>query len=196
MSDNENDHGDVRYRSLQIGVVVQRNDPKNLARVRVRIPGLCDPMSAWAYPMGSPGGGGPQLGLKMVPRMGAEVAVLFKNGDPDVPYYMPANWGMPNGSSEMPTDVKDVSDSPEDIDCLETERYSIMIDNRPGKETMRLKDKKSGDMIEFDGTTATGPGITIQATAAVVIKIDGAFVVDALSATINGRTVADGSQPV
>ncbi len=194
---HENEHGDVRYFAMYVGVVLDRNDPEVLGRVRVRVPGLMDDGGPWAWPLGMPGGGGPQLGFKMVPRLGAEVAVFFKGGDPDAPYYLPAQWGAPGGSSEMPTDCKDLlpGESP-DVDCFETERYSILFDNRPGHETLRIKDKKAGDMIEMDGTSATGPGITIFGSAAVYIKTDGAFVVDASSAVINGRKLTDGPQNI
>lgn len=193
MSANEHDLGDVRYFAMYVGEVVDRNDPEVLGRVRVRIPGLMDDAGPWAWPLGMPGGGTGQRGLKMVPRLHAEVAVFFKGGDPDAPYYLPAHWGKPGGTSELPADARDLppNESP-DVDVLETERYSITIDNRPGHETLRLKDKASGDMIEMDGTSATGPGITIAGSAAVYIKT-GAFVVDALSVVLNGRKVTDGA---
>jgi len=189
----ENEHGDIRYFAMHVGEVVDRNDPKGLARVRVRVPGLMDDAGPWAWPLGMPGGGAPQRGLKMVPRLHAEVAVLFKGGDPDQPYYLPAQWGAPGGNSEMPTDVLGLAaDEAPDVDCLETERYSITIDNRPGHEGLRIKDKKAGDMIEFDGTSATGPGISIFGNAAVYIKTNGQFIVDALSIVLNSRKVVDG----
>lgn len=189
----DNDTGDVRIYGLQIGEVVDRNDPLNLGRVRVRIPGLVDDAGAWAFPLGAPGGGTKQRGLKFVPRLHAEVGVLFKGGDPDHPYYLPAQWG----TGEMLTDAasKSASEAP-DVDCLETERYAITIDNREGQESLTIKDKVSGDSIEFDGSPATGPGITITATAALYIKVAGVFVVESLSASINGRQVVDGPQNI
>ena len=202
MSNHENDHGDIRYFAMYVGTVVSAADPQALGRVRVTIPGLLEGQSGWCFPMRMPGGGGKGVGMKMVPRSGAEVAVFFKGGDPDCPYYMPAQWGMPGGASEapicgenFPTSSTGVTEGAEKIDVIETEKYIITIDNRDGSETLRLKDKKNGDMIEMDGTAATGPGITIYGTAAVYIKSDGAFVVDALSCTINGRTMSDGDQP-
>jgi uncharacterized protein involved in type VI secretion and phage assembly len=190
---HENDTGDVRFYAMYVGEVVDRADPEGLGRVRLRVPGLIEDASPWAWPLGSPGGGTKQRGLKMVPRLHAEVAVFFHGGNPDVPYYMPAQWG----TGEMLTEVASVppAEAP-DVDGLETERYAITIDNRPGHETLRIKDKQTGDMIEMDGTTATGPGITIHGSAAVLIKTSGAFIVDATSAVINGRKVTDGSQNI
>lgn len=194
---HENDAADDRFKSLQVGEVVDRNDPEGLGRVRVRIPGLMDDAGPWAWPLGMPGGGTAQRGMKFVPRLHAEVAVFFKGGDPDVPYYMPAQWGAPGGVSEMPTDAAKLPpDEAPDVDCIETEHYKVTIDNRPGHEALRLVDKVSGDMIEMDGTTATGPGITIFGNAAVYIKSNGAFVVDALSAVINNRKVVDGAHNI
>lgn len=196
MSAAENEVGDVRFFAMHVGEVVDRNDPKVLGRVRVRVPGLMDDAGPWAWPLGMPGGGSGQRGLKMVPRLHAEVAVFFKGGDPDMPYYLPAQWGKPGGISEMPTDAKDLSpeESP-DVDVLETERFMVTLDNRPGHETLRLKDKLTGDMIEMDGTAATGPGITIAGGAAVYIKT-ASFVVDALTAVINGRKIVDGAHNI
>jgi hypothetical protein len=195
--DHENDLGDVRYRMMQIGTVVDRLDPLGLGCVKVRIPGLCDgPSTGWAFPLGSPGGGGKQVGLKFVPQLNAEVAVFFKGGDPDRPYYMPANWG----TGEMLTDA--AAAPPEqapDVHCIETTRYKITIDDRtsdlePTAPSLTITDKISGDMIQFDDSTATGPGILIKATAGLVVQCDGVFAVTALRVVMNGRVMAEGSQ--
>ena len=194
---HENDHGDVRYGFMYVGEIVDRADPEGLGRVRVRIPGLIDDKTGWAFPLGFLGGGGNQRGFKMVPPLHAEVGIFFKGGDPDCPYYIPAQYGQPNGESEVPTDVADAaSDHPEDVHALETDAWKITLDDRPGKEALRISNKVSGDMIEFDGSSATGPGITIQASAALYLKIDGQFIVDAISAVINGRKIVDGAQNI
>lgn len=193
---HENDHNDIRYFSIRDGVVIDRKDPLALGRIRARIPGLTE-QTPWAFPSGSPGGGGKQRGFKWVPPMGAEVAIYFMGGDPDQPRYLPGHWGQPDGESEIPEDAAlDASDTPEDVHAMEFDNWKILIDDRPGKETMRFSNKTSGDMIEFDGTKATGPGITIQASAGLYIKVDGAFIVDAISAVINGRKITDGSQNI
>jgi hypothetical protein len=190
---------------MYVGTVVSAADPQGLGRVRVTIPGLLEGQSGWCFPMGMPGGGGKGVGMKMVPRANAEVCVFFKGGDPDCPYYMPAQWGAPGGASEVPiagenfptsTTGAGPGDTPEIVDVIETEQYIITIDNRPATKSLRFKDKVSGDMIEMDGTAKTGPGISIYGTAAVYIKSDGAVVIDALSCTINGRVVSDGPQGI
>src|SRR5215831_13124728 len=77
----EFDTDDPRYTALYIGHVVDRADPEGLGRVRVRIPGLVEPASAWAYPLGTLGGGSDRRGFFCVPEQGAEVGVLFCQGD-------------------------------------------------------------------------------------------------------------------
>jgi len=192
MSGHENDLGDIRWAFTYDGVIVAREDPLDLGRVKVRIPGLFETSSPWCFPVGMPGAGGKQRGAKWVPPLGAEVAVYFRGGDPNQPRYMAGHWGRPNGESEIPTDAKD-QDHSEDIHALETDHYAVTIDDRPGKERMVFKDKVSGDSIEFDGTSATGPGILIKATAALVIQVDGAFSVEAAMIILNGRKLGEGT---
>lgn len=195
---HENELGDVRYAFPRKGVVVKRDDPLGLSRVKVRIPGLIEPESAWALPMGTHGGSA-QRGFKFTPKLGAEVTVFFIGGDPDSPEYLAAHWGVPDAGSEMPTDVKDLDpakDTPEDVNCIETDTFAITIDDRPGKENLKIRNKKTDDRIEFDGTTATGPGMLINARAALVITVDGLFSVDASSIILNGRKLNDGGQGI
>lgn len=193
MSDHENDLGDIRYYAMQTGVVVDRNDPKKLGRVRVRIPGLCEPYSGWAWPVGTSGGGSAKRGLKYVPQVGAEVSLWFRGGDPDQPYYAAGHWGEPGGQSEIPTDAAGV-DKSEDVHTLEFDRYAITIDERdPKAQSLIIKDKVSGDSIEFDGKA---PGIVITATAALVIDVMGICSIDASTLILNGRKVSDGSSNI
>ena len=74
------DDGEVRYPGLYIGEVVDREDPEGIGRVRVRIPGLVEPASNWAFPLGTVGGGSDRRGFYSVPEKGAEVGVLFTTG--------------------------------------------------------------------------------------------------------------------
>ena len=79
----EFDTTDPRYTALYIGVVTNRKDPEGLGRVKVRIPGLIEPESDFALPLGTLGGGSDRRGLFAVPEVGAEVGILFNQGDVD-----------------------------------------------------------------------------------------------------------------
>lgn len=74
---------DTRLPGMYVGYVTHRNDPEKLGRVRVCIPGVLEPHSAWAWPLGTAGGGFKDRGFFAVPEEGAEVAVFFNQGDVD-----------------------------------------------------------------------------------------------------------------
>ena len=100
----------TQHLGLYVGEVVDRADPEGLGRVRVRIPGLIEPASAWAFPLGTLGGGTDRRGFFAVPERGAEVGVLFHQGDVDHPFYLAGHWGKPDGldaQSGCKTDAED-----------------------------------------------------------------------------------------
>jgi len=80
------------------GTVVRRDDPENLGRVKVEVPGIIEGESAWALPEG---GGAPQFGSVSVPPLGAVVYVTFVNRNENTPVYRPGWFGKPDGVSEM-----------------------------------------------------------------------------------------------
>jgi uncharacterized protein involved in type VI secretion and phage assembly len=190
----EFDTEDPRYTALYIGEVVEREDPEGLGRVRVRIPGLIEPASAWAFPLGTVGGGSDRRGLFAVPEKGAEVGVLFHQGDVDHPFYLCGHWGKPNGEAEVPESARGLSkeEAPQ-VRAFETGRFLLTFDDRGGKEALIIKDKKSGDQVEFDGV---GMGITIKATSALLLKADGLVSIEAASVQINGRMVLHVPTPI
>ncbi len=188
------DDGELRLDGLHVGEVVDREDPEGLGRVRVRIPGLIEPASAWAWPLGTLGGGSDRRGFFSVPEKGAEVGVLFHQGDVDHPHYLCGHWGKPDGEAEVPEPARGLSkeDAPR-VRAFETDRFLLSFDDREGKEAFVVKDKTSGDQIEFDGK---GMGITVKATSALMLKADGMVSIDAAVVQINGRLVMPGTKPI
>lgn len=100
--DDDLEHDAAPMLGLYVGYVVQRDDPEQLGRVKICVPGVLEPESAWAWPLGTGGGGSKDAGLFAVPDLGAEVGVFFNRGDVEAPYFLTANWGKPNGESEVP----------------------------------------------------------------------------------------------
>ncbi len=190
----EFDTTDPRYTGLYIGQVVDREDPERLGRVRVKIPGLVEPASAWALPLGTVGGGSDRRGFFAVPEKWAEVGVLFHQGDVDHPYYLSGHWGRPGGATELPEPAKNLStaDTPQ-VRAFETARFLLVFDDRGHKEALLLKDKLSGDQLEFDGAAL---GITIKATSALILKADGLVSIEGTTVVINGRLVLPGPKPI
>lgn len=190
----EFDTTDPRYTGLYIGQVVDRADPELLGRVRVRIPGLIEPASAWAFPLGTVGGGSDRRGFFAVPEAGAEVGVLFHQGDPDHPYFLCGHWGKPGGATEVPGAVRGLSPSATpDVRSFETARFALTFDERRGHEALRIEDKLSGDQIELDGV---GFGITIKATSALLLQADGLVSIEGTTVQINGRLVLPGTKAI
>ena len=166
-----------------VGYVVNREDPQALGRVQVCIPGFIEPHSAWAWPLGTCGGGSKDRGFFAVPELNAEVAVFFNQGELGAPYYISTNWGSPGGESEVPEEAQK---SPPDNRVIATETFRIEMDESEDDHKLRLLNKKTGDEITLDADQNI---ITIQGTTAIVIKALGSITLDAAQVSIKGRAV-------
>lgn len=194
MSDGFEDP-DPRYTALYEGVVVDNRDPERLGRIKLMIPGLIEPASGWAPPIGSPGGGSDARGFFFTPDIGAEVAVLFVQGDTDHPRYLIGAWGMPGTEPETPTFARALSPAEAvQVRGIQTRRFEVVIDDRPGHESLRVKDREfDEDVLELDGVSH---GVTISGSAAVLIRSTGVVNVQALQIVLNGRIVRDTAEPI
>ncbi len=181
--DDDLSRHDTRRFGMYVGYVTDRNDPEHLGRVRVCIPGLLEPHSAWAWPLGTVGGGSKNRGFFAVPDVGAEVALFFNQGDVDQPYFLSAHWGKPDGASEVPDEAQ--RETP-DNRVLATETFRIELDERAGGRRLKITNKKTDDFLLFDAEENT---ITLQGTTAVRIQAVGAISLDATHITIGGRVV-------
>jgi uncharacterized protein involved in type VI secretion and phage assembly len=179
----DDDLGQSPHLGLHIGYVTDRDDPEQLGRVRVCIPGLIEPHSAWAWPLGTSGGGSQDRGFFAVPEKGAEVGVLFKCGDLDAPYFLAGHWGKPNGQSEVPVEARK---SPPDNRVFATETFRIELDESSGGRRLQITNKKTSDYLLFD---AEENSITLSGTTAITIRALGAISLNAALITINGRAV-------
>jgi hypothetical protein len=192
---DEHDRVDAPLVALYEGVVVDNADPMMIGRVKLRVPGVLDD-SDWALPMGLPGGGEMRLGFFAVPPKGAEVKVWFVQGNPDRPCYVAGHWGAPGGQSQSPTPLQAPDVTPEDahlISCFETPRFLLTFDNRSDKQSVELRDKVRGDGILMHGAQGA---LEIRATAGIKLSTVGAIKLEAMSVSINGRSVKIGDQPI
>jgi uncharacterized protein involved in type VI secretion and phage assembly len=188
--DDDLETHNTRIPGMVVGYVTDRNDPEGLGRVRVCVPGLFEPASAWAWPLGTAGGGSKDCGLFAVPEQGAEVALFFNRGDVDSPYYLSAHWGRPGGVSEVPAEAQK---SPPDNRVLATPTFRIELDESQGARKLRLTNRKTGDHLVLDAEENT---VTLQATTAVTIKAVGAVSIEAALVTIAGRLVRPVDAPI
>jgi uncharacterized protein involved in type VI secretion and phage assembly len=181
--DDDLSRHDTRLFGMYVGHVTDRKDPDQLGRVRVCVPGLLEPHSAWAWPLGTVGGGSKNRGFFAVPEEGAEVALFFNQGDVDKPYFISAHWGKPNGESEVPEEAQ--KDSP-DNRVLATETFRLELDESEGARRLKITNKKTDDYLLFDAEANT---ITLQGTTSIIIKAVGAISLDATHITIGGRAI-------
>lgn len=181
---------DTRLLGMFIGYVVERDDPEQLGRVRVCIPGVLEPASAWAWPLGTGGGGAQDRGWFAVPATGAEVAVFFRQGDVEAPHYLSAHWGKPEGRSEVPEEARK---SPPDNHVLATPTFRIELDETIGARKLTLTNRKTGDHIVLDAESNT---LAIEATTAVSIRALGVVTIEGTQVFIAGRVVRPTLEPI
>lgn len=188
--DDDTQTHDTRIFGMVVGYVTNRRDPQQLGRVRVCVPGLIEPESAWAWPLGTAGGGSKNRGLFAVPEEGAEVALFFNQGDVDAPYYLSAHWGKPGGQSEVPEEAQK---DPPDNRVFATETFRIELDETDQARKLRLTNKKTGDSLTFD---AEENSVTLEATSALTLRAVGAIALEATQVTIAGRVVRPIGEPI
>lgn len=147
MSSVTNHDGDTVHLGEFAGVVVDNVDPLKLGRVRLRVEGLVEPDSPWAFPKDT--GGKANRGSHDPPAIGSTVVVSFLGGNIDVPIYTRA-W---RGQNEGLTALANVSadDAANRVKCYETDRYLITASEISGAEELQIKDKISGALISIKG---------------------------------------------
>ena len=188
--DDDLERHDTRLLGLYIGFVTDRRDPEQLGRVRVCIPGVLEPESAWAWPLGTAGGGSKDAGLFTVREVGAEVGVLFNQGSIDHPHFLCGHWGKPRGESEVPEEAQK---DPPDSHVWSTKTFRVELDETVGARKLRLLNKQTGDHIVLDAEEHT---LTIEATTAITIRALGAIAIEGMQVTIGGRVVRPVDEPI
>lgn len=182
---------------MQLGETVDNADPLRLGRIRVRIAGLIDDQSAWALPLNFAGHRYDVPNTKanyaaMTPpqdRPGDDVAVFFRDGDIDQPWYLPAHGGMPDGvTPEVPEPVKTMTpaDAPK-VKALEFGQWLIVADDRDATRGLRITEKKSNEVLfEYDGVNQ---GLRIHGLCDLVLSSDGKVTVTTPLCEVMGRRV-------
>jgi hypothetical protein len=134
---------------LYLGEVVARDDSDGLGRVKILIPGVIEPSTRWAYPMGAPGAGTKQRGHYEPPAIGANVVVQFLLGDPDHPYYATGPWGDPGGVKDTPTNAAVEGDDRQNA-VTEDEEWRIERDSRSNGQKYLIRHKGSTIALLID----------------------------------------------
>ncbi|MDZ4721862.1 MAG: phage baseplate assembly protein V [Roseiflexaceae bacterium] len=105
------------------GTVTQNNDPMRQGRLMVTAPEVLGGLSAWAMPCVPYAG--MQVGLFLMPPVGAHVWIEFESGNPDFPIWSGCFWGP----GELPAQIIDAK-----AHLLKIDGVSIMLsDGEPNK---------------------------------------------------------------
>lgn len=156
MSGVRGEDGEIRYLGSYAGFVVENEDPEKRGRVKAKIPGLVEPSTDWALPVGGAHSSGEsRRGGFDPPKVGAAVVVRFLAGEIDSPIYEGGWRGAPNGQTDAPTIVGDASpaDAANKLKVYESDKFVVCIDERTaGGEVLSLRGKTNGVEVDvYDG---------------------------------------------
>lgn len=196
------DSPDPRYGGIYHGEVVANDDPLGIGRVRVCVPGLLpDDGGGWFLPFGMPGAG-TQRGMWDIPDVGSEVDVFFLGGDPDKGRYTGGNWRNRDDGRDVPSNVEtaiqeDGVAASVQLKVWQSKSFSIVHDDRGGKERFFLKSNSRGEdinsssalMIELDEASGV---MSIVAPSGILIRSLGLVDISGTAIQIGGRPVLQG----
>ena len=150
-----------RYYGKYRGFVVDRADPENLCRLKLRVPSvLSDQVTNWALPC-LPFGGTSDVGLVTVPEVGAQVWVEFEEGLISNPIWVGTFW---QASATVPENDQE---EPFRRTLKTPSGHSLVFDDEADQEQIRLE-HNSGSKV----TIAPNGTIQIEDTSPNTITLD------------------------
>lgn len=176
-----------------LGKVIDRSDPDGLCRLRARIPGVME-RSQWARPKG---GGSKNEGVASVPPLGADVYITFVNGDPRMPVWERADYGVTENGKEVFAEHTDP-----DVHVIGLGPFRLVIDNRTSEDVTRFARAKL--VKEINGQEEDiawieineDNSIQVYASSAIGIEADAIINIDSPAVQIKGRKVMAVSRPI
>jgi hypothetical protein len=131
-----------KYRAL----VTDNQDPKNIGRLKVKVPALMGEQEiGWAMPC-FPYGGGKDRGFYMVPEPDDGVWVEFEAGNISYPIWSGTWWAK----DEAPQDAAGAKPVP-DVKIIKSKcGHIIELDDTSGSEMITIKEAKNNNVIVMD----------------------------------------------
>lgn len=177
------------------GYVEDNKDPKNIGRLRVRVPRVFgkELITGWATPC-VPYGGAAGEGMVFIPEKDAGVWIEFEEGDSDRPLWVGTFWTAPGDVSEMP--LHNQADGTEETEyqdpltrkIIRTKKgHTIQLEDKDGEEMITIvhwKDKDGGEknVITLD---ADGIKITDYTENVIEMKSDAFTITSKVAFTID-----------
>lgn len=173
------------------GFVAAIDDPKQLRRLKVKVPSLFgDETLEWAWPC-EPYGGLGEMSAMAVPEVGAGVWVEFEAGDPSHPIWTGCWPGAPGGKSEIPAEATAnyprvkiiktksgaycyIDDTPgaERVKVRSKSGHTLVMDDKPGAEKITVLSKGT-HRLKLDDT-AGAEKVTVRSKQGLTVKLDDA----------------------
>jgi uncharacterized protein involved in type VI secretion and phage assembly len=170
-----------------VGVVTSVSDPEDLGRVKLKFPWLAaDIESHWARPVTFLAGA--DCGAVFRPEVGAEVLVVFEQGDTRFPYVLGGLW---NGKEKPPS----AADS--NVRLIRSRSgHTIVLDDTSGKEKVTVTDK-SGNRVELssDGILVDSKAIKLGSSGASESLVLGDALLNLFNSHTHGTGVGPSSPP-
>ncbi|MFB3921952.1 MAG: phage baseplate assembly protein V [Terriglobia bacterium] len=158
------------------GTVVNNVDPTNIGRLQVMVPDVLGPtLSSWAMPCFAVTG--QQMGVWVLPQIGAGVWVEFEQGDPDYPIWAGCWFGA---ASEVPALALAAPPAVPNFVIQTQGQNTIMISDLPGPTGGILLKTVSGAMISINDTgiiISNGKGAAVMLTGPTVNINNGALTI-------------------
>jgi uncharacterized protein involved in type VI secretion and phage assembly len=149
-----------RYYGKYRGLVTSNLDPKNLGRVRARVPEVLGELeTGWAIPC-TPYAGD-NCGAYMVPKPGTGVWMEFESGDISRPIWSGCWWG----DNQLPMNYDGAMASPS-IKTIRSEK-GLMLTLDDDKRTIHVSDENGQNMLEIKVQSGT---ITIKGAIKAIVE--------------------------
>jgi hypothetical protein len=188
------------------GVVVDNKDPVGSGRCLISVAGLFEPHHEdWIPIIGWPGSGHPAQGSRYPTPIGAQVALIFEQGDMNsTPLALTGPFGSSKGEPDGTPAAADTfrTGGPDALNDLviiwEDNLFLCFVttgDDAAGEPSDRqfvIMDKRTGTNIAInatDGSNKKSSTITLAATTSIVIESKGSIKLDAAQVQIQGRVV-------
>lgn len=158
------------------GTVVSNLDPMQMGRILATVPDVSNVApTSWAMPCVPLAG--IQMGVYVVPPVGAGVWVEFEQGDPDYPIWSGGWWGS---AAELPLLAKSGLPSSPSIVLQTSGQNTLVLSDAPGPSGGIMLKSSTGATVLINDTGITisnGKGATIVMTGSTVAVNNGALTI-------------------
>jgi uncharacterized protein involved in type VI secretion and phage assembly len=163
----------TRYLGKYRGTVVNNLDPMRMGRIQAQVPDvLGDIPCTWAMPCLPLAG--PQLGVSVVPPVGAGVWLEFEQGDVSFPIWVGCWYGS---SAEVPALAQTGPPGQPNVVVQTQGQQAVVLSDLPGNAGITLKAATGASIVINDSgiLISNGKGATISLVGATVTVNQGAL---------------------